>query len=104
MLLYIAVDKDGTEKVSNHTMFDGGQFAERMLKSQSGRTCYNLSLGYKCSLETSRDHMKGVWCDDVTRGVYSVPCFTGTILPPGALKQLYGKEIKHSDGVVSIVF
>lgn len=100
MLLYIAVDKDGTEKVSNKNMFDGGHSAERMLETQS-RT---LSLGYKCSLESSRDHMKGVWCDDVTRGVYSVPCFTGTILPPGALKQLYGKEIKHSDGVVSIVF
>lgn len=90
MKLYLAVNKDGTEIVSNKSMFR----AEIGLQSLIDKfdTKYEM-YRYKCI---------NVWADDYSTGHYNVPIFTGTILPEGSVEKITGKKITWNDKPIEI--
>ena len=90
MKLYLAVDKDGTEIASNKIMFRAEQALQDLIdKYDSSYQMYK----YKC---------ENVWADDYSTGYYTVPKFTGTILPEGSIEKITGQKITWENNPIII--
>lgn len=94
--IFIAIDKDGTEKISNHQMFDSIDALKRIQERTDDKYLKETYIP-----EQMKRH-DGVWCDDFTNGHWSMPKFSGTILLPGTLEKIIGRKITHEDGIIEL--
>ena len=85
MNIYVAVNEDGTELISNKILFR----AEPALQNSIDK--------FDPSYEMYRYKCKGVWADDYSTGYYNVPIFTGTVLPKGTIEKLTGVKLTWDD-------
>jgi len=79
--LYLGVNPNGQEVASNKRL---GRHSE-MFKSLIER----FPEYSERKAKDEPDH----WCDDYSEGHYTVPRFTGTYLPKGAIKMLTGRDL-----------
>lgn len=96
--LFVAVDKDGTEKISNSFIFPGADACNDLMLR------YDISDSDKKHFEKKKIELDGVWCDDYSTGYYQVPIFSGTVVPEGTIEKIIGKKITFDDGVQKINF
>lgn len=85
---YFCIDEDGTEKASNNSSFRGDTFAEINLK---------FRIDYP-----NPEKFEGKWFNSFTEGYYTVPQFTGVILPKGTIEKLTGKKLTWEDDPVRL--
>lgn len=88
-MTYLAVDKDGIEKITNVRFFK----AEEAL---------NILIEEEQKYEMYRDKCVNVWTDDYSDGYFNVPKFSGVILPKGTIKKLIGFELTWDDNPYKI--
>lgn len=74
-MIYLVVDKDGTEKITNSCCFKAEESLNNLIDENATYSMYRN----KCS---------GVWADDYSDGYFNVPKFSGVILPKGTIKNL----------------
>lgn len=82
-MIYLYVDKDGTEKASNNRPFKGDEFKT---------TNKEWNMNYP-----NPEKFKGKWYNDYSNGYFIVPWFTGVVLPKGTIKKLIGQELTHDN-------
>lgn len=94
--IFIAVDKDGTEKISNHHMFECSKALKRIQDMSDDKYLKETYIPEKLKKSD------GVWCDDYTNGHWMMPKFSGTILLPGTVEKIIGRKITFEDGIVEL--
>jgi hypothetical protein len=82
---YLAVNKDGTELISNEPLF---------------RATYANDLSIKRFSEDYRmysERCEGKWADTFSEGHYKVPTFSGVELPQGTILAIIGRSLSWDD-------
>lgn len=83
-MIYLVVDKDGTEKASNGCCFRADEALNILISENEKYSMYRK----KCS---------GVWADDYSDGYFNVPKFSGVKLPKGTIRKLIGFDLTWSN-------
>lgn len=85
--LYLAVNSDGTEVCANNTLFRYVDGLESLIERDPALKLYRDSEKY----------VENNWCNTYSDGYFSVPKFTGVILPKGTIKMLTGRDLTADD-------
>lgn len=84
--MFLAVEKNGTEKASPTKMFRLSVAVENA-KEYDAR--YEML-----------DNAEDSWCNNYSRCSFPIPMFQGVVMPKGTIKKILGRELTFEDGVI----
>jgi hypothetical protein len=90
---YVAVDKDGTEKISN------GGLIRRQFK---GKRILSALWGM-CKGNYSKNNWNK-WCDGWSSDEKDFLPFNGVVLPKGTIEKIVGRKLTWEDEPVEVLF
>ena len=85
MKVYVAVNEDGTEVMSNQILFRANEALNQLIEEDKQYNMYQK----ECN---------GKWANTYSDGYFNVPKFNGVIVPKGTIERLTGLRIKWEDG------
>lgn len=88
---YVAVDKDGTEKISNY---------EPMRRQFKGKRILSVMWGF-CTGDYSKNNWNK-WCNGWSTDENDFLPFTGVILPKGSIEKLIGRKMTWKDEPIAL--
>ena len=89
-MVWLAVNQDGQELCSSTRLFRHHKAINELIEKFE-YDHYRIYLN-------NDDH----WCNNFSEGYFTVPRFTGVILPQGSIKKLIGRELTWNDESVKL--